>query len=44
MTQRRNRGEKLFIDSTPLPVCKNVRQATHRTFRGMAQWAHSSLS
>jgi IS5 family transposase len=44
MTQRRNRGKKFFIDSTPLPVCKNVRQATHRTFRGMAQWAHSSVS
>jgi hypothetical protein len=35
---------EIFIDSMSLPVCKNVRHATHPTFRGMAQWAHSSIS
>jgi IS5 family transposase len=33
---------KVYIDSTPLPVCENVRNKTHRVFAGTAQWAHSS--
>jgi hypothetical protein len=35
--------EKVIIDSTSLPACENVRSKTHATFRGMAQWAYSSV-
>ncbi|MDR0740673.1 MAG: IS982 family transposase, partial [Puniceicoccales bacterium] len=31
-----------MIDSTPLPVCENVRTNRHRTFRGVANGTHSS--
>jgi IS5 family transposase len=31
-----------YIDSTPLPVCESIHSRPHRTFAGMAQWAHSS--
>ncbi|MDR2603071.1 MAG: transposase [Puniceicoccales bacterium] len=42
----RTRGARVLfcIDSTPLPVCKNVRYRNHKTFKNMANWAHSSLS
>ena len=40
----RHRCQRAYIDSTPLPVCENVRNKTHKTFAGMAQWAHSSIS
>jgi hypothetical protein len=44
MTQMQNKRGNFFIDSTPLPVRKNVHHATHRTLRGMAQWVYSSVS
>lgn len=34
--------QKFYIDSTPLPVCEDVRSSSHKVFAGMAQWAHSS--
>jgi IS5 family transposase len=39
-----HRPRRAYIDSTPLPVCENIRSGTHRTFAGTAQWAHSSVS
>jgi hypothetical protein len=33
-----------YIDSTPLPVCKNVRRENHKTFKNMASESHSSVS
>ncbi|MDR1457402.1 MAG: transposase, partial [Puniceicoccales bacterium] len=30
--------------STPLPACKNVRRWNHKTFKNLANWAHSSVS
>jgi IS5 family transposase len=36
------KGQKAYIDSTPLPVCENVRSQGHRVFAGMAHWAYSS--
>jgi IS5 family transposase len=38
----RPKNQKVYIDSTPLPVCENVRNKNHRVFGGTAQWAHSS--
>jgi hypothetical protein len=38
----RSKSEKVFIDSTQLPVCENVRNNSHRVFAGMAEWAYSS--
>ncbi|MDR1232822.1 MAG: IS982 family transposase [Puniceicoccales bacterium] len=40
---RRSKGT-FCIDSTPLPVCKNVRHRSHKIFKNMAKWAHSSVS
>jgi hypothetical protein len=39
-----SRCSMAFIDSTSLPVCDNIRSRTHKTFAGVAQWAHSSTS
>jgi hypothetical protein len=32
-----------YIDSTPLPVCKNQRIHRHRTFKGVAERGYSSM-
>jgi hypothetical protein len=42
LAQREEKSGFLLIDSTPLPVCENVRSNRHRTFRGVANWTHSS--
>jgi hypothetical protein len=44
LTKASSEHGKFFIDSAPLPIGKNIRDATRRTFRGMTQWAHSSIS
>ncbi|MDR1232832.1 MAG: transposase, partial [Puniceicoccales bacterium] len=41
--KKRSKGT-FCIDSTPLPVCKNVRHRNRKTFKNMANWAHSSVS
>jgi IS5 family transposase len=35
-------NNKVYIDSTPPPVCEDVHSKAHRVFAGMAQWAYSS--
>ncbi|MDR1590466.1 MAG: IS982 family transposase [Puniceicoccales bacterium] len=42
LAQREEKSGFLLIDSTPLPACENIRANRHRTFRGMANWTHSS--
>jgi hypothetical protein len=43
-TERRGgrKSQKVYIDSTPLPVCEDARNKSHRVFAGAAEWAYSS--